>query len=366
MAEQGQGPAERALNRAVELGIENTLQEVESVEVNVRTDPLKAIAGKADSVSVQGQGLVIDEQLRVEALEVQSDGLAVDPLAVLFGRLKLRESVNTTARVVLTEADLNRLLASSSVRGNLQNLVLRADGQTVNVAVDVLQIHLHQSGRLQLTVELLHESGRRERLTLAATPCPGERESSLCLQDVRVQFGQIALALLDLKPGEDELAVEAEVHFDPESRDDTSAGVDIRSGSLAFARIRLSHVERALARVLLPLAGVNGLLASPWVQGNLQMLSLQLGERSIAGAIEQLAMRLQPDLLELEGIFCEAKAARRTPLKLQATTCAGSGALNFLHLRLGAATLAIGIETCEVKAGKLTLGLAIHPSPPPD
>ncbi|WP_164928435.1 hypothetical protein [Gloeobacter violaceus] len=236
----------------------------------------------------------------------------------------------------------------------------------MNVAVDVLQIHLHQSGRLQLTVELLlHESGRRERLTLAATPCPGERESSLCLQDVRVQFGQIALALLDLKPGEDELAVEAEVHFDPESRDDTSAGVDIRSGSLAFARIRLPHVERALARVLLPLAGINGLLASPWVQGNLQMLSLQLGERSIAGAVEQLAMRLQPGLLELEGIFCEAKAAGRTPLKLQATTCAGSGALNFLHLRLGAATLEIGIETCEVEAGKLTLGLAIHPSPPP-
>lgn len=57
---------EQALSKLTEIGIASQLDEVEAIEVDVKTDPIKVIQGKVDAVSVEGKGMVMQKDLRVE------------------------------------------------------------------------------------------------------------------------------------------------------------------------------------------------------------------------------------------------------------------------------------------------------------
>lgn len=59
-------PHERALNKAVELGIASQLDEVERLRVAVQADPFKLVTGEVDAVAIVGVGLAINQDLRVE------------------------------------------------------------------------------------------------------------------------------------------------------------------------------------------------------------------------------------------------------------------------------------------------------------
>jgi hypothetical protein len=59
-------PHERALNKAVELGIASQLDEVERLRVTVQADPFQQVTGEVDAVAIVGVGLAIDQDLRVE------------------------------------------------------------------------------------------------------------------------------------------------------------------------------------------------------------------------------------------------------------------------------------------------------------
>lgn len=53
-------PHERALNKAVELGIASQLDEVERLRVAVQADPFKQVTGEVDAVAIIGVGLAIN------------------------------------------------------------------------------------------------------------------------------------------------------------------------------------------------------------------------------------------------------------------------------------------------------------------
>jgi hypothetical protein len=112
---------EQALNKAAEIGLANQLDEVENLDVNIKTDPLKLVQGKVDSVTIEGDGMVMQEDLRVEELDMKINNVAINPLSAAFGKIELTEPTQGSARVVLTEADINRAFNSNYIRDRLQN-----------------------------------------------------------------------------------------------------------------------------------------------------------------------------------------------------------------------------------------------------
>ena len=77
--------------------------------------------------------------LRIEALELETDAIAIDRAKLNFNDLDklqeaLQQSLQGAVRIVLTEADLNRVLQSKSVQAQLQTslnrLVARKAGST--------------------------------------------------------------------------------------------------------------------------------------------------------------------------------------------------------------------------------------------
>jgi hypothetical protein len=71
---------EQALSGAAEITISTQLDEVENIDVDVRTNLLKMIQGQADSVSIAGDGLVMQKDIRVHEMELHTNTIAINPL----------------------------------------------------------------------------------------------------------------------------------------------------------------------------------------------------------------------------------------------------------------------------------------------
>lgn len=119
---------EQVVSQAVQLGLNNQLDAADELNVDIKTDLLKAVQGQVDSVAVSGQGMRL-QNIRMQEVEVQTDRISLNPLAALFGRLELEQPVNAAARVVLTEADLNQLLNAEAVKALIPPLEFTADGE---------------------------------------------------------------------------------------------------------------------------------------------------------------------------------------------------------------------------------------------
>ncbi len=121
MTQENQGLGEQALNKAAEIGLSSQLDEVEELDVDIKTDPFKLMQGQVDSVDIEGEGMVMQGDLRVEEMDMHLSGVSINPLSAAFGKIELTKPTQGSAHVVLIEADINRAFNSEFVRSKLQN-----------------------------------------------------------------------------------------------------------------------------------------------------------------------------------------------------------------------------------------------------
>jgi LmeA-like phospholipid-binding len=178
------GLEEQAISEVLKRGLESQLDEVEAIDVQVKTDLIKIVQGKADSVTVEGQGLVIQEDIRVQEIELQIDEVSINPFSVLLGDIELNQPVDTTARIVLTEADLNRAINSDYVQSKLPKLELNVEGKTVAIELLLpLKIQLpsagkiHPSGNARIT-----ESTKTQEIAFSAVLSPSTETQPILLE----------------------------------------------------------------------------------------------------------------------------------------------------------------------------------------
>jgi len=161
---------EQALNAAAELGLSSQLDEAEKIDIDVKTDLLKMVQGQADEVTVAGQGLVMQKDIRVQEMELQIDSVAINPLSALFGHIELNQPTDAAARLVLTEQDINRALNSEYVGNKIQNLELNVEGKRVLIEPQQMELHIPSAGKMVFDAQtLLHnEAGETEQISFHA------------------------------------------------------------------------------------------------------------------------------------------------------------------------------------------------------
>ncbi|WP_392480257.1 DUF2993 domain-containing protein [Nostoc sp. C110] len=160
---------EKFLSQEAERRISEKLDDAEKIEIDVQTDLLKIVQGQADRVSVVGQGLVIQEDIRVQEIQLQTDSISINPFSALLGQIELNEPVNTIARIILTETDINRTLASDFVSSQMQNFDLDVDGKIVSFEAQKIEIFLPGDGKIECKGRvLLKERGNTRPLAYTA------------------------------------------------------------------------------------------------------------------------------------------------------------------------------------------------------
>ncbi|AVH66892.1 LmeA family phospholipid-binding protein [Nostoc sp. 'Peltigera membranacea cyanobiont' N6] len=182
---------EEFLSQEAERRISEKLDGAENIEIDIQTDLLKIVQGQADGVSVVGKGLAIQEDIRVQEIKLQTDSININPLSALFGQIELNEPVNATARIILTEVDINRALTSDFIRTQMQNLELDVDGEIVSFEPQEIKVFLPSDAKIECRGRvLLKEKGNTRPLAYTAVLRPRTHAKPAMLESFNCTEGE--------------------------------------------------------------------------------------------------------------------------------------------------------------------------------
>ncbi|MCA1992125.1 MAG: DUF2993 domain-containing protein [Coleofasciculus sp. S288] len=182
---------EQALSKAVEIGLSSQLDEVENLDVDIRTDPGKLIQGELESVKIEGEGLVMQKDLRAEELEVETDNIAINPLSAAFGKIELTHPTDADAHVVLTEQDVERAFNSKYICEKLQNLKVKVNGQPLTIDTRRVEFRLPGNGKIALNTEIfINETGETQQICFTTLPHVSPRGERVVLEEVQYAQGK--------------------------------------------------------------------------------------------------------------------------------------------------------------------------------
>ncbi len=182
---------EQALSKAVEIGLESQLDEVDNLDVDIRADPLDLTQGKLESVIIDGKGMVMKKELRAERLILQTDSIEIDPMKAALGKIKLETSTNAETKVVLLETDLQQAFNSEYIKGKLKNQKVNLDGETVTVNASNVKFALPGEGKISLKAELeIVELQQVKQIALLAKPTIDEQGNKIVIEDVEYPNGE--------------------------------------------------------------------------------------------------------------------------------------------------------------------------------
>ncbi|MEH2435101.1 MAG: DUF2993 domain-containing protein [Nostoc sp.] len=181
---------EQFLSQEAERRISEKLDDAEKIEIDVQTDLLKIVQGQADGVSVTGQGLIIQEDIRVQEIKLQTENISINPLSAIFGQIELNEPVNAIAQIILTEVDMNRALASDFVSSQMQSYDLDVDGRIVSFEAQKIEIFLPGDGKIECRGRvLLKENGNTRPLAYTAIARPRTHSQPAMLESFNCTEG---------------------------------------------------------------------------------------------------------------------------------------------------------------------------------
>jgi hypothetical protein len=154
-------PAGFVVDRVAQDAIRKQFKAVEQLEVRVDNAPsYQLVQGKVDRVRIAGRGLFPADDIRLEALELETDPIQLDARRLRRGKPRLKEPLRSGVRLVLTQADLNRALRSPTILKRLTAFGVGALGQNSTrqqpqrYSLLNPRITLLASQRLQLQAEL--------------------------------------------------------------------------------------------------------------------------------------------------------------------------------------------------------------------
>ncbi len=180
---------EQALSKAAEVAMSAQLDEVEKLDVNIRTDPFKLVQGQLDLVKIEGEGLVMHKDLRAAKMQVQTSNIAINPLSAAFGKIELTHPTEADAKVVLTEQDIERAFNSDFMHGKLQNLAVNINGKPTKIDTRQIGFRLPGASKVALNAEiLLKETGEIKQVSFTALPHTSADGQRISLEDV--QYGE--------------------------------------------------------------------------------------------------------------------------------------------------------------------------------
>lgn len=182
---------EQTLSKIAEVALASQVDEAEAIDVDLRTDPVKLVQGELESVTIAGQGIVVQQELRMEEIQLQTNGMAINPLSAMFGKIELTRPTEATAEIVLTDTDINRAFNSDYIRQKMQGLKLSVDGKPVTISVQKVDFDLPGEGKISLHAEIfVRETGELKQIAFTAVPKVSSDRQQVLLEDIQFPESQ--------------------------------------------------------------------------------------------------------------------------------------------------------------------------------
>lgn len=170
---------EQAINKIAEVALASQLKQVEKLAVQLKIDLSKLAHGEVDSISINMNGLLMQQDLIAEELQLQINRVIVKPFSAILGKIKLTQPCTGTIRVVFNEDDLTRAFNSESFRANLPQ------DKQVKIYLQQVNCHLLADGNIAFQSDLiLTDTGQAQSVAFTTVPRIGNDGREILLQDV--------------------------------------------------------------------------------------------------------------------------------------------------------------------------------------
>jgi hypothetical protein len=176
---------EQTLSKIAEVALNSQVDEAEAINVDLRTDPLKLVQGELESVAIEGQGIVVQQELRMAEIQLQTNAVAINPLSAVLGKIELTRPTEASAEITLTATDINRAFNSDFIRQKMQGLKISVDGKPVTISVQKVDFDIPENGKISLNAEIfVRETGELKQVAFTAVPKVSSDRQQVLLENV--------------------------------------------------------------------------------------------------------------------------------------------------------------------------------------
>lgn len=182
---------EQALAKMAQTALSNQLNEAEQLKIFVKTDPGKLAQGELEWLEIDGRGLVMRESLRMQEMELKINDIAVCPIKALMGNIELTKPIEGTARIVVTQEDINYAFNSELLANQMRELNIQADGKVVKMGIEQVNCQLLANGTVEIDADiLLQQTGKTQQVSFMTTPRISADGRTIMLKDVQYVQGK--------------------------------------------------------------------------------------------------------------------------------------------------------------------------------
>ncbi len=165
---------EKTINKIAEVALSTKLEKRDKLAVKVKTDPNLLAKGTLESLVIDCQGLMVENALRMESINITLNTIAVSPFKALAGNIQLTQPSRGKACVLLTEKDISRVLEQAILRKRQNEIVI--DEQVVKVSLQQVKCSLLETGKILIQGIVKREDTKNnKRVSLEIKPkiCQG-------------------------------------------------------------------------------------------------------------------------------------------------------------------------------------------------
>ncbi len=176
---------EQAISKLVEEGIKAQLDQVESLSVDIKTDPIKLTQGQVERVLIKGTGWVVKDDLRTEELVLETGAVDIAMLKIPLGEIELEHPTAATAQVSLKPEDVQTAFNAGYVRQKLRGQKISLSGETVTTDASNVLFTVPESGRVAIAADvMLMEKVETHHIAFSAKPKLVDGGFGVALEDV--------------------------------------------------------------------------------------------------------------------------------------------------------------------------------------
>lgn len=145
---------EKTINKIAEMAFKSQIKNAEYLSVQVKIDPHKLSKGILESLNIDGYGLEMQKNLRLEKMQITLNNIAVNPLKALMGNVQLTKPSQGKACIVLSEKDIERALNINNLNQQLQKYNILHHNQSVKVKFCRVDCRILGDGRVMVKGKL--------------------------------------------------------------------------------------------------------------------------------------------------------------------------------------------------------------------
>ncbi len=176
---------EKTINKIAEVALSTKLEETEKLRVKVKTDPNLLAQGILESLVIDCQGLIVENALRMETINITLKTIVVSPLKALRGNIQLTKPSQGKAYISLTEADITRVFDRQIFSKKGENNQIIVDNKVVNVRLQKVNCKLLDTGKMLIEgLVKLQETGKLINVSLQITPRICQAENGVIVDNI--------------------------------------------------------------------------------------------------------------------------------------------------------------------------------------